>query len=490
MPALMVQGCSSSAGKSLLTTALARYFARQGLRVAPFKAMNMANNARVASGGEMAAAQYLQALAARVPPDVRMNPVLVKPEGDNRSQLVLLGRVDAELSRTAWRGRAARLWPHIEQAYRSLAAEADLVLLEGAGSPAELNLWDVDVANMRVAALASAPVLLVADIDRGGAFAHLFGTWSLLPAQEQARIGGFVLNKFRGDAGLLHPAPQELHRLTGVPLAGVLPWLQHALPDEDGAAPWPSGPGPAGEDAPAVVVIRYPTASNLDEFKPLESVARVIWAEHPDSLAAAAPGGAPPGEVAPGEVAGRGLVILPGSKHVAADLAWLRDRGFPLALTRHRRAGGRILGICGGLQMLGAAIEDPFGIDGNAVGLGWLPLRTRFAQDKITRPARARFAGLPPPWSALTGIEVAGYEIRHGVSAPARPLAEAVPGGLGYADGPVLGVYLHGMFESPAVRAALFGWAGTGGLAATFDLLADAVEQHLDRALLHRMAGI
>jgi adenosylcobyric acid synthase len=390
MTALMVQGCSSWAGKSLLTTALARYFARQGLRVAPFKAMNMANNARVADGGELASAQYLQALAAGVTPDVRMNPVLVKPEGETRSQLVLLGKVDAELSRIAWRGRAARLWPHIERAYRSLAAEADLVLIEGAGSPAEFNLRDVDVANMRMAELASAPVLLVADIDRGGAFAHLFGTWSLLPAAEQARIGGFVLNKFRGDAELLHPAPAELHRMTGVPLAGVLPWLRHALPDEDGAAPLPSAlAGPLAEDAPAVVVIQYPTASNLDEFKPLESVARVIWAGHPADLAPAAPGGG----------GGGGLVILPGSKHVAADLRWLRDRGFPLALTRHRRAGGRILGICGGLQMLGAAIEDPFGIDGNAVGLGWLPLRTRFAQDKITRPVQARFAETPPPWA-------------------------------------------------------------------------------------------
>jgi adenosylcobyric acid synthase len=473
MPALMVQGCSSWAGKSLIATALARYFARQGLRVVPFKAMNMANNARVADGGEMASAQYLQALAAGVTPDVRMNPVLVKPEGENRSQLVLLGRADAALSRTAWRGRAARLWPHIEQAYRSLAAGSDLVVIEGAGSPAELNLWDVDVANMRVAALASAPVLLVADIDRGGAFAHLFGTWSLLPPGERGRIGGFILNKFRGDARLLHPAPDRLERMTGVPVAGVLPWLRHALPDEDGAA----APEPAPDAGrPAVAVVRYPTASNLDEFKPLESVARVVWAEDPADLAVAGP-------------AGQALVILPGSKFVAGDLAWLRDRGFPLALATHRRAGGRILGICGGLQMLGAALEDPFGVDGNAVGLGWLPLRTRFAQDKITRPARARFAGLPPPWAALAGAEVRGYEIRHGVSTPARPLAEAIPGGLGYADGPVLGVYVHGLFESPAVRAALFGGAGDSGLAATFDLLADAVGQHLDTGLLARLAG-
>lgn len=470
MTALMVQGCSSWAGKSLVATALARYFARQGLRVVPFKAMNMASSARVASGGEMAPAQYLQALAAGATPDVRMNPVLVKPETGSRSQLILLGRADTRLSRTGWRGREARLWPHIEQAYRSLADAADLVIIEGAGSPAEFSGRDTDIANMRMAALASAPVLLVADIDRGGAFAHLFGTWSLLPPEEQDRIGGFILNKFRGDAGLLDPAPAELQRRTGVPVAGVLPWLRHVLPDEAGAAP--AAPAPAGN--PAVAVIRYPTASNLDEFRPLESVARMVWATDPADLAAAGP-------------AGCGLVVLPGSKYVAGDLAWLRERGFPLALARHCRAGGRIVGICGGLQMLGAAIEDPFGIDGDAVGLGWLPLRTRFAQDKITRPARARFADLPPPWSALAGAEVSGHEIRHGVSTPAWPLAEAMPAGLGYADGPVLGVYLHGLFESPQVRAALFGRSGESELAATFDLLADAVEQHLDADLLRRL---
>ncbi len=476
MPALMVQGCSTAAGKSLLTTALARYFARQGLRVAPFKAVEVSTSAQQAGDGELASAQYLQALAAGVTPDVRMNPVLVRP-----GELVLLGQAGAGLSQAGW---PARVWPHIEQAYRSLAAGADLMLIEGAGSPAEPAGTGADVANMRVAALASAPVLLVADGDRGGALAHLFGTWSLLPAPEQARVRGFVLNRVRGEAGLPLAAAQELRRLTGVPVAGMLPWLEHALPGGDGAGPQPasllSPAGPAGDDAPAVAVIRYPAASNLDEFRPLASVARVVWAEQAADLAA----------VAPARAGSSGLVILPGSHHVARDLAWLRDREFPLALSGHRRSGGRILGICGGLQMLGAAIEDPFGIDGSAVGLGWLPLRTRFAQDKTTRPVRARFAGLPAPWSALTGIPVSGHEIRHGVSTPARPLAEAIPGGLGYADGPVLGVYLHGMLDSPAARAALFGRAGDRGLAASFDLLADAVEEHLDAALLRRLAGL
>lgn len=474
MGAIMVQGCSSWAGKSLVATALARHFARQGLRVAPFKAMNMANNARVVDGGEMASAQYLQALAAGIAPDVRMNPVLVKPEAENRSQVVLLGTVHPELSRTAWRGRAAHLWPRIAEAYQSLAAEADLVVIEGAGSPAEFNLWDVDVANMRVADLADASVLLVADIDRGGAFAHLYGTWSLLPPAERARIGAFVLNKFRGDASLLHPGPAELTRMTGVPMAGVLPWLRHGLPDEDGAAP--GGPGPDG--LPAAAILRYPTASNLDEFKALEGVARIVWAQHPADLALAGP---------PGEA----LVILPGSKHVSGDLAWLAERGFPAALRAHRGAGGRVLGICGGLQMLGGSIDDPFGVDGDAVGLRWLPLRTAFARGKTVRPARARFGALPPPWAALAGIEVSGYEIRHGASVPTAEaaagdceLVAALPGGLGYACGTVLGIYLHGIFEAPAVRAALFGRAGEASLEATFDLLADAVAGRLDTRLL------
>src|SRR5439155_8773244 len=303
MATLMVQGCSSWAGKSLLSTALARSFARRGVRVAPFKAMNMANNARVVTGGEIATAQYLQALAAGVVPDVRMSPVLVKPEGDMRSQVVVMGKVDRELSRTPWRGRAASLWPTIESAFRSLESEFELVIAEGAGSPAEFNLWDVDVANMRVAELARAVVLLVADIDRGGAFAHLYGTWSLLPEQQRSLIRGFVLNKFRGDPRLLDPAPAELEQMTGVPVIGLIPCLHHALPDEDGAAPIATAPP---EGSSTVAVIRYPTASNLDEFKPLEAAVRLRWAWDPSDLQ------------------GAGLVVLPGSKHVASDLAWLR----------------------------------------------------------------------------------------------------------------------------------------------------------------------
>jgi adenosylcobyric acid synthase len=260
----MIQGASSSAGKSVVTTALARAFARRGVDVAPFKAQNMSNNARVVAGGEIGVAQYLQALAAGVEPDVRMNPVLVKPEGDNRSQVVVLGSADLEVSRQPWRARSAALWQPISESLAALLAEHKLVLIEGAGSPAEINLRETDLANMRTAVAAGAKVVLVADLDRGGAFAHLYGTWALLPPAERALLCGFVLNKFRGDATLLSPAPERLAELTGVETLGVIPWLDHGLPDEDGAA------DPSGGSGLRVAVIRYPTASNLDEFKPLE----------------------------------------------------------------------------------------------------------------------------------------------------------------------------------------------------------------------------
>lgn len=460
---VMVQGCSSWAGKSLVATALARIFARRGLRVAPFKALNMSNNARAVSGGEIATAQYLQALAARVEPDVRMNPVLVKPETDTRSQVVVLGTVDHRLSRTAWRGRAAVLWPKIEASLRSLQAEADMVLIEGAGSPAEFNLWDVDVANMRVAESAGATVLLVADIDRGGAFAHLWGTWSLLPPRQRSLIKGFMLNKFRGDASLLDPAPAELERMTGVPVIGLIPYLQHGLPDEDGAGPMTQRP-PDG--APSVAVIRYPTASNLDEFKPLEQVTHLRWASTPADLD------------------GADLVILPGSKWVAADLRWLREQGFHDALQARTRQGRRVLAICGGLQMLGERLDDHANVDGNARGLSILPLTTRFESEKIARPTEARFRRLPEPWCSLSGLSFSGYEIRHGRSEPSTYLEEAIVGGLGFVRGPVLATYVHGMFEAPEVIRVLFGADGVPSLDETFDKLADTVEAGLDVNIL------
>jgi adenosylcobyric acid synthase len=453
----MVQGTSSSAGKSLLTVGLARALRRRGIDVVPFKAQNMSNNARVAADGEIGTAQYLQALAAGVTPQVRMNPVLVKPESDQRSQVVVLGRAEHDLSRLPWRERQRLLWPVVEDALRSLMAEHELLLLEGAGSPAELNLTDVDLANSRSAETAGASVLLVVDIDRGGAFAHLYGTWALLAPRERARIEGFVLNKFRGDPKLLPPAPEQIAALTGVRRVSVMPFLDHALPDEDEV----TSRSPAGP-RPIVAIVRYPTASNLDEFRMLEEVADVRWAESPRALEHA------------------DMVVLPGSKHVTGDLAWLRRTGIAAAVRRRGREGTPLLGICGGLQMLGGRIEDTAGVDGTGEGLGLLPIASSFAAEKRVARASARFAVLEEPWSALGGATLRGYEIRHGDSVRTGRVQEALPGSLGFACGSVLGIYLHGLFEQPEILQALFGARPQRPLEQTFEQLADAVEEHLD----------
>jgi adenosylcobyric acid synthase len=454
MRPIMIHGTSSWAGKSLLCTALARLIARRGVSVAPFKAQNMSNNARVVAGGEIGSAQWLQAHAARVEPDVRMNPVLVKPEADARSQVVLMGRPDLELSRLPWRERPARLWPAIERGFMSLASEFEMLVIEGAGSPAEINLRATDLANMRTAELADARVLLVCDIERGGALAHLYGTWALLTPAERKRLAGFVLNKFRGDRALLDPGPAQLRELTGVEVRAVVPRIAHGLPDEDGAATPPLAGG-----RPVVAVVRYPAASNLDEFKALEAVADVRWA------------------TTAGELGGADLVVLPGSKSVAADLEWLRSRHLDVALARVR---GRVLGICGGLQMLGGPIADPEGVEGAGAGLGLLPVSTTLARSKTTRQTRARFGRLDGAWSALSGLEVEGYEIRHGATAPCNGATAVLGADLGYAAGRCIGVYVHGLFEQDAFVRALLGTALPLSLDARLDALADAVGEHLD----------
>ncbi len=475
---IMVLGTSSGAGKSWLATALCRHYARQGLKVAPFKAQNMSNNARVVPGqGEIGAAQYFQALAARAEPEVRMNPLLLKPEADTRSQVVLLGRVSQALSDTPWRERSDKVWPEIAAALDGLLADNDVVVIEGAGSPAEINLMDSDIVNLRVARHADARCLLVTDIDRGGAFAHLYGTWALLPEADRARIRGFVLNKFRGDASLLAPAPEMLQARTGVPTLATLPmWWQHGLPEEDGL--FDARARSSGAVTRTVAVVSYPRISNLDEFQPLHNVPglRLLWARRPADLAG---------------LQAQDWVILPGSKHTSADLAWLRQQGLDAAIARHVQQGGALLGICGGLQMLGEAMIDLHGIDGNAPGLGLLPLVTQFAADKTVEKTTARFDALAGPWAALSGLAVSGYEIHHGQSqghsamlAAGHVLREVMPG-LAWQDGSgqVLGTYLHGLFEQPAVLQALFG-AEVPTLETVFEGLADFVERHFEAGAL------
>jgi adenosylcobyric acid synthase len=460
MAALSVLGTSSWAGKSLVATALCRWFARQGVRVAPFKAQNMSNNARVARDGEIGSAQYLQALACGIEPETRMNPVLVKPEADCRSQVVVRGRVDRTLSETEWRARAAPLRPVVEESLRSLLDEFELVVLEGAGSPAELNLADIDLTNVQAAELAGANALVVCDIARGGAFAHLFGTWSLVPDTARARIGGFVLNRFRGDPALLTPGPAELERLTGVPTLGVLPELDHGLPDEDGARAVA-----ARGRRPRLAVVAYPTASNLDEYKQVEQVADVVWAR------------------TPAELAGAALVVLPGSKEPLGDLRWLRASGIADAVVGRAHRGERILGICGGLQLLGRELD-------NEQALGLLPLETRLGHDKLVERREARFAELPEPWHALSRRTVSGYEIREGRTQIAGDIAPALPDGLGWVAGSVLAVYLHGLFEDAQLVEALLGAAPDGDLGAVFDELADALDAYLDMQRTTALAGL
>jgi adenosylcobyric acid synthase len=269
----MIQGCTSDAGKSLITTALCRWYSSQGVMVAPFKAQNMSNNARVVSGGEIGVAQWLQAKAARVEPDVRMNPILLKPQSDTFSQVITLGKADLELTKSPWQGRSQKLWPIARQALHELVDEYELVIIEGAGSPAEINLKPDDYINMRVAKEVGASVLLTVDIDRGGAFAHLLGTWNLLDQDERELIDGFILNKFRGDAGLLAPAPDMIETLTGIQTRAVIPYLKHRLPSEEG----PSVNLVSSSQGPRVYIVCGPYSSNLDEFHLLQSSARVTF---------------------------------------------------------------------------------------------------------------------------------------------------------------------------------------------------------------------
>ncbi|GAB4555640.1 MAG: cobyric acid synthase [Rhizobacter sp.] len=468
--AVMVLGTTSGAGKSWLATALCRWYARRGLKVAPFKAQNMSNNARVVPGvggrlGEIGSAQYFQALAARCTPEVRMNPVLLKPERDTASQVVVMGEVRADLAAVLWRERSEALWPHGREALHGLMRENDVVVIEGAGSPAEINLHASDYVNMRTAREAQAACLLVTDIDRGGAFAHLYGTHQLLPAAEARLIRGFVLNRFRGDASLLAPGPQMLQRLTGVPTLAVLPmWRGHGLPEEDGVF----DDGSVRQPGLQIAIVAYPRISNLDEFQPLRNLPGVAlrWAR------------------TPAELDGADWIVLPGSKHTSSDLAWLRAQGLDGAIARHAAAGRPVLGLCGGLQMLGEALLDPHGVDGDAQGLGLLPLSTCFEPTKLLRETGAQWGELKGPWSALSGLSFSGYEIHHGRT-EARggvPVVlrndEGDP--IGWQHASVLGLYAHGLFESAEMMRALFG-AEVRSLDAVFDGLAGFIDQHFER---------
>ena len=440
----MIQGTGSGVGKSLVVTGLCRLLRRRGVDVAPFKAQNMSNNAAVtARGGEIGRAQHLQAIAAGVEPSVEMNPILLKPLGDRQSEVVALGSGRPDLTNTPWRERSPHLAAIAFEALDDLRQRHDLIVIEGAGSPAEINLRPGDFVNMGLAREIDAPVILVADIDTGGAFAALYGTWGLLEPEDRQLIRGFVLNKFRGDPALLAPAPAILESLTGIPVIGVVPRVHHLLPEEDGA-----GEAFALTDEETEVrigAIALPHASNIDDFDPLraEPGVQVVKVTHP------------------GELWRLDAVVLPGTRNTVADMAWLRRTGLADGIRGLAKAGTPVVGLCGGYQMLGQTIEDPTGVEGDAAspvteGLGLLPIRTRYATRKETRRVpNALVESGAHLFGELAGDLLAGYEIHHGSSLPAegvRPWLTRDGHGIGHCEGSAWGCYLHDLFANDEVR--------------------------------------
>jgi adenosylcobyric acid synthase len=490
---LLVAGTTSDAGKSVVTAGICRWLHRRGVRVAPFKAQNMSNNSAVAvdadgRGGELGRAQAMQAAACGLAPDVRFNPVLLKPGSDLSSQVVVLGEAVDTVRAGAYQALRTRLATTVFDTLAELRKEFDVVVCEGAGSPAEINLRGGDFVNMGLARHADLPTIVVGDIDRGGVFASFFGTLALLSEEDQALVAGFVINKFRGDVGLLRPGIDTLRELTGRPTYGILPWhLDLWLDAEDSLAYGTvlGRPGaPHGADWLRVAVVRLPRVSNATDAEAL----------------AAEPGVRVRLTIEPAEIADADLVVLPGSKSTVDDLGWLRETGLADAVLAHAASGRPLLGLCGGFQMLATRIHDEVeSRRGTVDGLGLLPIEVTFGPRKVVCRSRG---------SAYGAVEVAGYEIHHGfVSAG----AETVPGLLRYADGStegaavgnVFGTHWHGAFESDEFRRRFLAeaarLAGRHGFRVapdtryaalrerTLDLLGDLVEEHLDTGALWRL---
>jgi adenosylcobyric acid synthase len=479
----MVQGCTSDAGKTTLVTALCRILKRRGVNVAPFKPQNMAlNSAVTADGGEIGRAQALQAMAAGLAPRIDFNPVLLKPTTDQRAQVIIHGHAVDTLNARDYHEYKRVAMQAVMTSWQRLTAEFDCVLVEGAGSPAEINLRDRDIANMGFAEAADIPVILVADIDRGGVFAHLVGTLQLLSASEQDRVKGFVINRFRGDIGLLEPGLDWLEQRTGKPVLGVLPYLQGLMLDAEDAIATEA----IGKSATRlkVVTIVYPRCSNHNDVDPLRLHPEVDfqWIGAGSTI--------PPCD----------LIVLPGSKAVQADLRWLREQGYDAAIRRHLRYGGKLVGICGGFQMLGRRLNDPLGLEGppgSQEGLGLLDCETTLAPEKQLRN--------------VTGIvllpgspAIRGYEIHMGTTRGAAMQQAAVMfadgrgDGAQSADGQIIASYCHGLFDHPDALSGLLAWAGMASpLTVDFALrreadierLADATEAALDWKVLDSLVG-
>ena len=501
-PCLMIQGTGSGVGKSVLATAFCRWFARAGYRVAPFKSQNMALNSSVTvDGGEIGRAQAAQAEAAGIEPTVDMNPILLKPETDHRSQVVVRGQALTTVDFKAYRRMKTTLLPVVEQSLARLRRSYELIVIEGAGSPAEINLRDGEIVNMRIARMADAVVILVGDIDRGGVFASLLGTMELLEAEDRKRVGGFIINKFRGDASLLEPGFDVLTSRTGVPVLGVVPhFTERLVPAEDSLDLDAAVPavGPVVVD---IAVARLPRIANFDDFEPLarEPGVRVRFVRTPAELATA------------------DAIVLPGSKSTIADLEWLRESGLASAISVAAGEGRPVIGVCGGYQMLGRVIRDPEHVESDAdttPGLGLLSVVTTFAATKATVRVHAEVTVTAGPFAGVAGTDVAAYEIHAGrTNGDGVPRPFVVIGrrgaavrefdGATNAAGTVVGTYLHGLFANDGLRRAFLVHLATGkgerpddrwgaGEAAIdrYDRLADIVDDAVDVRAISKLVGL
>ncbi|WBM72124.1 cobyric acid synthase [Buttiauxella sp. WJP83] len=499
--AIMIQGTASDVGKSMLVAGLCRIFAQDGLRTAPFKSQNMALNSGITPDGkEMGRAQIFQAEAAGIAPDVRMNPVLLKPTSDCKAQVVLMGKVATNMDAVTYHNYKPQLKTQIREVYQSLASEHDVMVLEGAGSPAEINLRDRDIVNMGMAELAECPVVLVADIDRGGVFAAIYGTIALLLEHEKWRIKGVIINKFRGDVALLYSGIEQIEALTSVPVLGVMPWLNVDLEDEDSVVLDRGKYDSVSAKDLDIAVLQLPYMSNFTDFNAL--------AAQPDVRLRYV--------VKPDELANSDLVIVPGSKNTLGDLRWVRENGLEQALLAHHRRGGAVLGICGGYQMLGQHIYDEVesGL-GEMPGMGLLDVITRFANEKTTTRVSGHVqTSLPGVFAASAGRALAGYEIHMGETqrgAKTSPFATFTEcntqpyhnlDGAVSEDGRVLGTYLHGVFDSGEftrslldslrLRKGLNPWEGERfdyqqHKEQQFNILADALREHIDIARIYQI---
>ena len=478
---LMIQGCTSDAGKSYLAAGFCRLYANRGIRVAPFKAQNMSNNAGVTpEGGEIGRAQLLQAQAARVSPTVQMNPVLLKPEADSMSQVIMLGKAQPQLKKIPWQERKAYLWETVRDSLHFMKSEYELLIIEGAGSPAEINLRSGDIVNMSVALEAEAQVLLASDIDRGGAFAHLLGTWHCLASNEQDRIAGFLLNKFRGDANLLGNAMDWLEGKTNIPTLGIIPMLNLPLPTEDA---YSQVIDIQHSNKPEIAIIRTPYMSNFDEFDALlnEPNVQVNFVDSVDQIGTFA------SDSNNFENAGNSsstknisAVIIPGSKHVSYDLDFLKQNGFAALLHKLSAQGVQILGVCGGMQMLGKTLEDPHNLEGGytSEGLNLLAITTTLEAEKTTQQTQAKLV--------RSGAQVTGYEIHHGKTHAddiAKPYLLNQQGEvIGYVQGNIAGMYAHGLFDNAVYRHEFLQKLGVTALSGEWNEQVDAA---LDTLALH-----